>query len=103
MSNLLYDIWKDKMLRTIVRDEILESDLIAIIDDKGYKVTYKELADKARNMSQYFEERSLIFFLCDHHTETIELLYISTEASYNSFPVKPLLAKLWLLIFVAIK
>lgn len=59
----------------VIRQEILNSDFIAIADSNGNKITYKELTKKAENFAEYMEKRSLVFFLCDHHTETVELLY----------------------------
>ena len=46
----------------IIRQEILNSDFIAIGDSKGNKITYKELTKKAENFAQYIEKRSLVFF-----------------------------------------
>lgn len=62
-------------MKKIIRDEILMSDFVAIADDKGNKITYKELAKKAEGLAQYLEERSLVFCLCDHQMETMEFIY----------------------------
>lgn len=62
-------------MRKIIRDEIVSSNLVAIADDKGNRFSYTELEKKAEILSQYIEERSLIFVLCDHHTETVVFLY----------------------------
>lgn len=62
-------------MRKIIRDEIISSNLIAIADDKGNRISYRELEDKSKNLSQYIKERSLIFLLCDHQTETAVFLY----------------------------
>lgn len=62
-------------MNIIVRREVLQSEYTAIADDKGNKVTYKELADQAEKLSASIEERSLVFILCDHQTETAEFLY----------------------------
>lgn len=63
-------------MRTVVREEILLSDLTAIADDKGNRATYKELAEKAEGIGKYIEERSLILILCDHQMETLEFIYM---------------------------
>ncbi len=62
-------------MRTVIRDEILHSTYIAIADDRGNTITYREMAQKAEALKKYIEGRSLIFFLCDHQIETVELLY----------------------------
>ena len=62
-------------MKKIVRDEILKSDYVAIADDRGNKITFKELAEKAEEIGQYVRTRSLIFLLCDHHRETLEFIY----------------------------
>ncbi len=66
-------------MKTIIPSEILRSDRIAIADNKGNKITYKALADKAEKLIHGLAERSLIFCLCDHQMETVEFLY---EAIY---------------------
>lgn len=63
------------MRRTIVRDEVLQSDLIAIADDKGNRITYRELVKEAEELSRYMDERSLVFILCDHQMETAKFIY----------------------------
>lgn len=63
------------MRQRIVKEEVVYSDLIAIADDRGNKITYKELAEEAERLLPYIEERSLIFVLCDHQTETVKLIY----------------------------
>lgn len=62
-------------MKKIVRDEVLESSYVAIADDRGNQVTYKELAEKAVEISRYVNTRSLIFVLCDHHSETLAFIY----------------------------
>lgn len=62
-------------MKRIVRNEVVQSDNIAIADDKGNVITYKELAKEAERLSQFVEKRSLIFILCDHQFETVKLLY----------------------------
>ena len=62
-------------MKTIIKDEVLSSNLIAIKNDQGEKITYKELAVKSMKLADYVEMRSLIFLLCDHHMETVEFLY----------------------------
>ena len=62
-------------MKEIIRKEVLNSDLIAIADDRENRITYRELGEKAENLEKSLEERSLIFFLCDHQMETVELLY----------------------------
>lgn len=62
-------------MRTLVKNEILQSDLIAILDDKGNTFTYKELAKEAEKLSQFIAYRSVVFLLCDHQTETLRFLY----------------------------
>lgn len=62
-------------MRTVIRNEVLHSAYIAIKDERGNEITYRELAEKAGGLGQYMEGRSLLFFLCDHQMETVELLY----------------------------
>lgn len=62
-------------MKSIVRNEVLFSDTVAIADDKEEQLTYRELAVKAETLSLFIKERSLIFFLCDHQLETVEFLY----------------------------
>lgn len=62
-------------MKRIVRDEVLQSEQIAIVDDRGRKATYRQLAERAKKLSAYMEERSLIFILCDKQMETVEFLY----------------------------
>lgn len=62
-------------MKTIIRDEILKSSYIAIADDQGYRITYKKLAEDAESLSAAVKERSLVFILCDHHTETTVFIY----------------------------
>lgn len=62
-------------MKIIIRDEILKSDHVAIADDLGRKVTYRELAESAEVLSGTFQKRGLIFFLCDHHMESFEFIY----------------------------
>lgn len=62
-------------MRRIIKDEILQSDLTAILDDKGNGVTYKELADEAEELSQFIASRSMILLLCDQQTETLKFIY----------------------------
>lgn len=62
-------------MRQIVRSEALRSDMSAVVDDRGNKRTYRELAEKAESFSEEIEERSLIFILCDRQMETVEFIY----------------------------
>lgn len=62
-------------MKRIIKEEILQSDQIAILDDKGNKVTYKELGKRAGELEKYIEERGFLFVLCDRHIETLEFLY----------------------------
>lgn len=64
-------------MKTIIRNEVLLSDIPAIKDDKGNRITYKKLAEKADTIQHYIEERSLIFILCDHEMETVEFIYMA--------------------------
>lgn len=61
--------------KRIVRDEVVYSNEIAIQDDRGNKVSYKEMAETADKFSVSLEERSIVLFLCDHEMETVEFLY----------------------------
>lgn len=62
-------------MRSIIREEILQSDNVAIMDDKNHKITYRELGKKACDLAQHVEKRSLVFILCDHGIETVEFIY----------------------------
>lgn len=62
-------------MRKIIKNEILLSDYVAIKNDQGQFITYKELGIKAAELSACIGKRSLIFLLCDHHMETVEFLY----------------------------
>lgn len=62
-------------MRKIIQNEILYSNYTAIADDKGNRRTYKELAEKAAEVGKSLETRSFIFILCDHHIETVEIIY----------------------------
>lgn len=62
-------------MKTAIREEIVYSDRIAIADDKGNRISYKELALKSEKLAQHLEGRSLVFCLCDHQMETMEFLY----------------------------
>lgn len=62
-------------MKMVLENKILQSDRIAIIDDKGNVFTYKDLVQEAENLSCYIEERSIIFVLCDRQTETIRFLF----------------------------
>ena len=63
------------MKKRIIRGEILHSDQTAVMDDKGNVKTFRELAEEAEELVRYMEERSLLFLLCDHQTETLQFLY----------------------------
>lgn len=63
-------------MKIITREEVMFSNRIAIADDKGNKITYKELAEKAKEILNNVQERSLVFCLCDHQFETAELIYM---------------------------
>ncbi len=62
-------------MKAIVRKEVLRSEAIAISNGKE-KISYKELAEKAEKLASHIEERSLLFLLCDHQMETLELIYM---------------------------
>ncbi len=62
-------------MNRIVKEEVLQSNKIAILDDRGNKVTYKELGNRAKELGKYIEERGFLFILCDRHMETLEFLY----------------------------
>lgn len=72
-------------MKTVMREEVFLSESTAIADDKGNRVTYKELAQKAERVREQVEERSLVFLLCDHQIETLEFLY--TMLSLNRVPL----------------
>ena len=63
------------IMKKVFPQEVLQSESIAIADDNGKSLTYKQLADQAGSLSQLIEARSLIFILCDKHIETVELIY----------------------------
>lgn len=63
------------MMKRIVKEDILKSDYTAIADNYGNKISYRELTEKASELENSMEERSLIFLLCDHEMETAEFLY----------------------------
>lgn len=62
-------------MKKIIKSEILLSDMIAIADDKGNKITYRELAGRAEALGRCLEAGSLVFCLCDRQRETVEFLY----------------------------
>lgn len=62
-------------MKRIIKEEVLQSDNIAILDDKGSKFTYKELGKRAKELGKYVEERGFLFVLCDRNIETFEFLY----------------------------
>lgn len=62
-------------MQAIIKDEIQYSDLLAIADSSGNRISYKELAQRARSELAALEERSLIFILCDYQMETVEFIY----------------------------
>lgn len=62
-------------MKSIFREEVLRSEMIAIADDNGKSMTYKELTEQAEILLKHIEERSLIFLLCDKSIETAEFLY----------------------------
>lgn len=72
-------------MKTIIRDEVHQSNSVAIADDRGNKITYRKLEEEAEKFSRHIEERSLIFILCDYHIETIEFLY--TVLNLNRVPL----------------
>lgn len=71
-------------IKMFVRDEVLMSDAIAIADDRGNKITYKELVKNSAKLPQSMQGRNLIFALCDHHFTTLEFLY---ESLYRNIPL----------------
>lgn len=64
-------------MKAIVRKEVLRSEAIAISDGKGKKISYRELGEKAEKLASHIKERSLVFLLCDHQMETLELIYMT--------------------------
>lgn len=64
-------------MKTIIRKDVLRSEAIAITDGKGKEISYRELGEKAEKIAGHIEERSLVFLLCDHQMETLELLYMT--------------------------
>ena len=69
-------------MKSIIKNEILYSGYIAIKDNKGNEITYKELLFRAEKLLQYMDERSFIFVLCDHHIDMVEFIY---EILYLNF------------------
>ena len=63
-------------MKTIVRKDVLQSETIAVSDGKGKSISYKALAEKAEKLADHIEERSLVFMLCDHQMETLEVIYM---------------------------
>ena len=51
-------------MQAIIKDEIQYSDLLAIADSSGNRISYKELAQKARSELAALEERS--WPSCEH-------------------------------------
>ena len=49
-------------MKTIIRKEVLQSDLTAIADDKGKKFTYRELRERAQGLENFMEERWSSFY-----------------------------------------
>lgn len=62
-------------VKSIFKEEVLQSNRIAIADDNGNKITYKQLAEQAEALSPFMEERSLVFVLCNKHIETLKIIY----------------------------
>lgn len=62
-------------MKRIIKKEVSHLDKIAILDDKGNKVTYKELENRAKDLEKYIEIRGFLFILCDRHIETLEFIY----------------------------
>ncbi len=70
--------WRERyIVKAIIRKEVLRSDAIAISDGKGKKISYRELGEKAEKLASHMAERSLVFILCDHQMETMELIYMT--------------------------
>lgn len=63
-------------MKAVIRKEVLRSEAIAISDGKGKKISYRELGEKAEKLASHIEKRSLVFLLCDHQMETLELIYM---------------------------
>lgn len=72
-------------MRSIIKEEIMHSDLVAMKDDRGNKITYKELEIESQSLFINIEERSLVFILCDHQMETVKFIYEILQI--NSVPL----------------
>lgn len=64
-------------MKMVIRNEVLESEMTAIEDGYGNKISYKELSEKARKLACHMGDRSLVFILCDHQIETVEFIYLT--------------------------
>lgn len=73
---------QEDRMRRIVGNEVLQCNNVAIKDENGNEITYKELLKKAERLEIYIEKRSFIILLCDHQIETEEFLY---EILYLNF------------------
>ena len=62
-------------MNLLVKEEFLQSDNIAIRNDAGKEITYKQLFENAKKLENYIAERSLVFILCDNKMETFEFVY----------------------------
>ena len=62
-------------MHLIVKNEILQSNNIAIKDDLGNTITYEELFYEAQELRKNIRERSLIIIICDHSFETVKIFY----------------------------
>ena len=62
-------------MKTFIRDEVFHSNVVAIADNKGNKITYRGLEERAEKLSEWIRDRSLIFVFCDHTAETAEFIY----------------------------
>ncbi len=64
-------------MKAVFRKEVMQSEAIAITDGKGKAISYRELGEKAEKIAGYMEERSLVYLLCDHQMETMEMIYMT--------------------------
>lgn len=59
----------------LFRDEIKWSDRIAVKDDKGNQITYRQLCEAAANMNEYRDGRVLTLVYCDNSFENLAMVF----------------------------
>lgn len=62
-------------MNNIVRSDVILSDNIAIRDDLGREISYRELYHRSEHFAKLMGKRGLVFILCDHHIETLAFIY----------------------------